>query len=87
MVVSADAMIDFSGVTIQHGLSNRGGATFGRGGINNQGTLAISNSVFTGNRGVPGYTDVGAEKCVPQEIKAAAWNVGKRVWMIHLTRV
>lgn len=54
MLVSQDATLNLSGVTMQNGRSNGGYLAFSGGGINNSGILTVSNSAFIGNTGIPG---------------------------------
>ncbi len=54
ILVSADANVNLSGLTIQNGKGNGGFVAFGGGGINNQGVLKVSDCIFTANAGIPG---------------------------------
>jgi hypothetical protein len=53
-VVDAQAVVNISGVTVQHGVSNGGFGFIGGGGINNQGKLTLTKSLLTANTGLPG---------------------------------
>jgi CSLREA domain-containing protein len=54
MVITLGSVVTLSGVTIQNGISSGGYRFIGGAGINNQGTLNISQCAFTANNGIVG---------------------------------
>lgn len=63
MFVSADAKVQIGGVAIQHGRQQGGSFNGGGGGVNNQGTLTVTDSLITANVaevGAGGFYNAGA---------------------------